>query len=382
MLEITLPYLVQQTICYPSARIRFSGMNKPNFLGKSREEIGEILAGLGEKTFHRNQIFKWINRSGVRSFSGMTDLSKTLRTKLEKKYAVHRIPVAEIHRGRDKTARYVLALGEEGAAVETVYIPGERHDTLCLSTQVGCAFGCVFCLSGKSGFKRNLAPREIMGQFLAIRSEVPEGNAYNVVFMGMGEPLDNFDSVARTISLLTDPFGPALAMRRITLSTAGHIPGLKKLVRLPRFPKLAVSLNASDDAMRSRLMPINRKYPLKELMRACREIPLKRGERITFEYVLLAGYNDRDVNVSNLHSLLRGIPSKINLIPFNPTEGVEFKPPSDGVISDFADALTQRGFKVTVRRSRGADVGAACGQLVLRRLAGERSGQVRTLSGA
>jgi 23S rRNA (adenine2503-C2)-methyltransferase len=228
---------------------------------------------------------------------------------------------------------------------------------------VGCKRGCRFCRTASVGFRRSLTAGEIAGQFMAVRSDIGELKGWNVVLMGMGEPLDNTEATFQAVALLADPDGLAVSRNRITLSTVGVVPEFEKLSGMPRLPKIAVSLNASTDEVRSRLMPVNRSYPLSALMKACRSIPLRGGNRITFEYVLLAGVNDSDDDAHRLPKLLAGIPCKVNLIPFNPWAGCGFDAPAEGRAERFQQILHDASVSSTIRRSRGSGIGAACGQL-------------------
>jgi 23S rRNA (adenine2503-C2)-methyltransferase len=291
----------------------------------------------------------------------MTNLPKALRESLADRAVIRDPDILEVRRGGEGTAKFALAY-PDGAVVEAVAMPMEGHTTLCLSSQAGCAVGCVFCVTGILGAGRNLSGGEIFGQYRVImRREGLVGTPVNVVFMGMGEPLLNLPGVTRAVELLSETVSP----RRVTVSTSGIVPGLAKLAALERRPKLAVSLNATTQEQRERLMPIAARWPLEDLLAALRAFPLERGRRITFEYVMLAGINDSLDDARRLPRLLRGIPCKVNLIPLNPDERylAELAAPDEATISAFAGVLAAAHMNVTVRWSKGRDVAAACGQL-------------------
>jgi 23S rRNA (adenine2503-C2)-methyltransferase len=363
------------------------------------EEWAPALAAQGERAFVAKQVFSWIHRRGVVDAAAMTNLSTRLRASLAEGGLTPGGCVPErVHRSADGTRKIAVRL-HDGALVETVLLPavsgaGSAADvdadaaaadeedlddeagsapaprtrvTQCISTQVGCAMGCVFCASGVAGLKRHLGPEEIVAQVLLGRSLLDEGEALrNVVFMGMGEPLHNYEATARALRLLTHPEGIALSTRRVTVSTSGLVPEIERLGRdFGGQVALAVSLHAADDETRSALMPINRRYPLAELMAALRAYPLPRRRRITVEYTLVAGKNDDVTEARKLARLLRGVPVKINLIPMNPIEASALGPPAEGAVGAFQRVLVDAGYSCFVRRRRGDDVSAACGQLVL-----------------
>jgi len=338
-------------------------------LGLPREVLAERFESWGERGFRATQVVKWIHQRGVTDFAQMTDLSKGLRERLAQWVDVT-LPEVIYERGSaDGTVKWVLRLSD-GNAVETVYIPEDDRGTLCISSQVGCALDCTFCSTARQGFNRNLSSHEIVGQlWLANRRlPIPESRSRavtNVVFMGMGEPLANFDAVNAAISLMLDDNAYGLSKRRVTVSTAGLIPALDRLAAANPVA-LAVSLHAPDDALRDRLVPINRKYPLGELLAACQRYTGDgaRHQRVTFEYVLLAGINDQPEHARALIRLLRAVPCKINLIPFNPFPGAPFARPTAAAVQDFEQCLSAAGYVTLVRRTRGDDIDAACGQLV------------------
>jgi len=333
-------------------------------VGLDRQALRRTMEELGEQAYRGDQLYRWLYARGEERFSAMTVLSREFQQRLENSFH-SRLPLRVGRRveSPDGTLRYLMNLERDGLAVESVFIPDGKRRTVCISTQVGCRLGCRFCRTATVGFRRSLNAGEIVGQFMAIRRDMGELKGWNVVLMGMGEPLDNADETFRALALLSDPAGLAISHNRVTLSTVGVVPELERLGRLPVMPKIAVSLNASTDEVRDRLMPVNRRYPLAELMAACRGIPLTSGNRITFEYVLLSGVNDSDEDARRLPKLLAGIPCKVNLIPFNPYPGAKFESPSDERVERFQQILHDLSVSSTIRRSRGAGIGAACGQL-------------------
>ncbi len=320
------------------------------------------MAAQGQPGYRAEQILRWVYGEGAGSFAEMTNISRPLRLRLASDFALPRLEPSRIDRSRDGT-RKLLFLLDEATAVETVIIPDPPRLTICISSQAGCAMGCGFCATARLGLLRQLSADEIVGQVLAARAQLEgEERITNLVFMGMGEPLHNFDEVVRAIGTLTAPWGMNLSPRRITVSTVGLVPQMRRLIGETKV-NLAVSLTATTDALRSRLMPVNRRYALDELLRACRELPLPQRKRITFEYVLLAGVNDTPTDAARLVRLLHGIRCKVNLIPFNPFPGSGFAPPADDVVRAFRDRLDAAHVHASVRTHRGRDVSAACGQL-------------------
>lgn len=297
----------------------------------------------------------------------MTDLPKALREELDKEYSLFLPEVSREEVSQDGTRKLALLL-EDGEIIESVIIPEEDHFTLCVSSQVGCAMGCAFCLTARMGFRRHLAPYEILAQVLRAEEILEKEGLLevkplrNLVFMGMGEPLANYENVLRALKVLLHPYGFNFSKRRVTVSTVGIIPKMEQLAR-DLTVRLAISLHAADHEIRSRLMPINKRYPLSDLIAACRRYPLPRGWRITFEYVMLKGVNDSLKDARKLASLLRGIPSKINLIPFNEHPLIPFECPEEEKILRFQGVLLEAGYVATIRKSRGRDISAACGQL-------------------
>jgi 23S rRNA (adenine2503-C2)-methyltransferase len=295
----------------------------------------------------------------------MTNLPKRERAELAAQWEV-RLP--EIHRRFDSvdgTRRYLIRLAD-GEVAETVFLPEEHRNTICVSSQIGCALACTFCLTGQLGLTRNLTAGEIVTQVVRVQRDNLQGDSkdsFNIVLMGMGEPLHNYDNVMKAIRILHDKNGLNISMSRITLSTAGLLPGIERLATEPDIPNLAISLTGATDAKRDQLMPINRKYPIEELIQAVRRFPLKHRQRVTFEYVLLKGVTDSPEDARSLVRLLRGMPAKVNLIPFNEAEELNYKRPSDRTIESFQSILQEGKIDAFVRRNRGNDISAACGQL-------------------
>jgi 23S rRNA (adenine2503-C2)-methyltransferase len=324
-------------------------------------ELQQIMAAWGQPSFRALQVLKWFYK-GAGDFELMTDIARPFRQELARRACIGRLRVEQVQEAPDGTRKYLFALAD-GNLVESVLIPEEGHSTLCLSTQVGCAQGCHFCLTASKGLSRNLTAGEIVNQIRMVRPLAPEGRPLtNLVFMGMGEPLANFSALVRALTMITAPWGLNFSYRRLTVSTVGLAPFIPRLGREAR-ANLTVSLNAPDDETRSRLMPVNRRYPIKELLAACRDFPLPRHRRITFAYVLMNGVNDTPDQARQLARLLRGFRCKINLIPFNPHAPLPFGPPPESRILKFQDILREANYTVLLRESRGREIAAACGQL-------------------
>lgn len=329
----------------------------------SRDELVQWLTQHNVRTFRTDQILKWLYLRLADDFEQMTDLSKDFRSLMTQYFVISRMPVVQMLTAKDKTRKYLFQL-DDGNTVESVLIPEKNHYTLCVSSQVGCAQGCRFCLTGQDGLVRNLTSAEIVGQIWETRKQLSEPeHLTNLVFMGMGEPLANYRQLIRALDVLTNSdWGMKIANRRITISTAGIPP---RIIDLGRDTKvnLAISLNAPDDKDRTRLMPINRKYPISELLDACRQHPLPKGRKITFEYILFKDENDSIDHAKKLAKLLAGMKAKINLIPFNPYPGSDFQRPTEERIQAFRSVLVKKHFTTIVRYSKGLDIMAACGQL-------------------
>ncbi len=338
-----------------------------NLLDLDATGLTEFFAQLGEKPFRAKQLLRWLHHFGEADFSRMTDVAKTLREKLAAVSCVTPPALISDRLSEDGTRKFLFDVGR-GNAVETVYIPEDQRGTLCISTQAGCALDCAFCSTGKQGFNRNLTVAEIIGQLWQVNKTLdfdPKGERIisNVVLMGMGEPLANLDNVVVALRLMLDDNAYGLSRRRVTLSTSGIVPAMDRL-REQCPVALAVSLHASNDALRDRLVPINRKYPLEELMAACRRyLTAAPRDFVTFEYVMLDGVNDRDADARELLRLTRDVPCKFNLIPFNPFPKSGFRSSKPERVRRFAEILIAAGIVTTTRKTRGDDIDAACGQL-------------------
>jgi 23S rRNA (adenine2503-C2)-methyltransferase len=338
--------------------------NKTDLKNMNRQQLVRYVEMLGQPSFRAEQLLAWLYRPGITDFAQMTDLAKELRAILAQRARISRFenPLVEI--SQDGAVKFGFTL-EDGGMIESVLIPEEDRNTLCVSTQLGCAMGCTFCVTGRMGFTRNLKTSEIVNQVCAVGDWMREngkGELSNLVFMGMGEPLANLDNLLTALSILTEQRGLDFSNRRITVSTSGLVPQMLEFGKRSEV-NLAVSLHAVDNATRSKLMPINRKYPLEELLEACKQYQMKKRQRIMFEYVMLEGVNDSDSTADKLAELLRGIPCKINLLVVNATEGSPYRSPGMDRILRFQEILRRRGYAVFIRQSRGEDISAACGQL-------------------
>ena len=329
-----------------------------------------FVESLGEPAFRGRQIMSWLYRPGVSSFAEMTDLAKSFRTVLNDHACISCFPDPIIERSADGCVKFGFRLDDE-KIIESVLIPEVDRNTLCISSQVGCAMHCSFCKTGTMGFVRNLTPSEIVNQVCSVRDFLLEEekddligprNVTNLVFMGMGEPLNNIDNLLISLSILTDQKGLDMAARRITVSTCGIINNME-ILGLKTNVNLAISLHAVDNETRNMLMPINKKYPIEKLLQACRDYPIQKRKRIMFEYLLLEGINDSDRDAETCARILRGIPCKINLLAFNEVEGIPFQSSSRERILAFQDILRKHNYSVFIRSSRGSDISAACGQL-------------------
>jgi 23S rRNA (adenine2503-C2)-methyltransferase len=341
---------------------------RPDLRSLPLPELGRLLAGMGEKPFRARQIYRWLHRKGAASLEEMTDLPAALRRRLAETASLSALQMAAEQRSRDGTIKWTWRTAD-GKLVESVYMPEPGRKTLCLSSQAGCALGCTFCLTATMGLQRHLSPGEIVDQVARANRrlvELGEGRPprplTNLVFMGMGEPLHNYQAVKVALDILLSEDGPDFSHRHVTVSTSGLVPQLRRLGEETGV-KLAVSLNATTDEVRDRLMPVNRRWPIAELLAACRSFPMKPGRRITFEYVLLKGVNDSDEDAARLARLVRGIPAKVNLIPWNPSPGLLFAAPEPARVAAFQEILVARNVTAVVRKNRGRDISAACGQL-------------------
>jgi 23S rRNA (adenine2503-C2)-methyltransferase len=330
-----------------------------------RRELEDAMDRIGAPRFRGRQILQWLYRRGVTEFPLMTNLGRALQTQLASQLSIVSPTVVARQTSSDGTTKFLLRLADD-RRIEAVYIPDTPAQTFCVSTQVGCAMACGFCLTGKMGLTRHLTAGEIAGQVRVLAHETGLASTPdNIVLMGMGEPLHNYDATMKALRILADDEGLAVHPRRVTLSTVGIVPALEKLATEPFMPNLAISLHATTDEQRSQLVPINRRYHLAELIEACRRLPLPRRRRITFEYVLLDGVNDTTDDARRLSQLLAGLQAKVNLLPLNEAAGIPFTRPSDDRVNAFARALVERGLTVSVRKSRGRDIRAACGQLLV-----------------
>jgi 23S rRNA (adenine2503-C2)-methyltransferase len=330
-----------------------------------RPALEVALDARGHQRFHARQIFRWIYRRGVIDVAAMSDLSLELRAALARDFTLTTPALAHRETSIDGTEKFLLRLSD-GRHIESVFIPDTPAMTFCVSTQVGCAMACAFCLTGKMGLVRNLTAAEIVGQVRVLAGALNLRNSrFNIVLMGMGEPLHNYDETMKALRILADEHGFDISPRRITLSTVGLLPALERLAQEPVMPNLAISLHAPTDLQRGELVPINRKYGVSEIIEACKRFPLKKRSRITFEYVLLAGVNDSPQDARRLAKLVAGVKSKVNLIPLNAAAGIPFERPSDEAIDRFARIVSEHGVDVSVRKSRGRDIRAACGQLIV-----------------
>ena len=357
---------------------------RTNLLQLDREAMAGYFAGLGERPFRAVQVLQWIYQRGATGFAGMTDLSKALRVRLGEEAEIRLPDIVRRQDSADGTRKWLLRL-EDGNCVETVFIPDGARGTLCISSQVGCGLNCTFCATARQGFSRNLGVDEIIGQVLLAWRELDRaagdyggqaGGVFppeepgsggrpitNVVLMGMGEPLLNYDNVVSAMRLMLDDYSFGFSRRRVTLSTAGLVPAMDRLGRECAV-SLAVSLHAANDALRDRLVPLNRKYPIADLLAACRRYVERRNrERITFEYVMLRGINDTAADARALARLLGNLPAKVNLIPFNPSAGLDYRCSEQDAIDRFRDILMKKRIMTVTRRTRGGDIDAACGQL-------------------
>jgi len=337
---------------------------KLNLKGLSLKELEVFLSQLGQKEYKSRQLFKWIYNQGLTDFGQMSNLSKKLRSELKDVACIRSLIEVRSARSEDESTEKFLFQLEDKEKIESVIIKDKTRVTLCISTQVGCPLGCLFCATGKMGFKRNLTSGEILDQIISMkRCLKPEERITNVVIMGMGEPMLNYDNTSKAISIMKSELGLGLASRKITLSTAGIVPKIYQLAEEGFKVKLAISLNAANDNLRSYLIPVNKKYPIKKLLEAARYYADKTDQRMTFEYLLIKDINDSKKDALDLSKIVRGISCKINLIPYNRVPDLPFEKPDEETVKTFRDTLYPRCPAVTLRRSKGEDIQAACGQL-------------------
>jgi 23S rRNA (adenine2503-C2)-methyltransferase len=337
--------------------------SRVDLAGLERPELEALFEERQIARFHARQVFSWIWKRGVSSFDEMTDLSLALRSRLAEEFSVNTPAIVKRDVSEDGTQKFALRLGD-GRLIESVFIPDTPAQTFCISTQVGCAMGCAFCLTGKMGLIRHLTAAEIAGQ-ARVLTHVLHLSEFNIVLMGMGEPLHNYDATMKALRIVNDPHGLGVGPKRVTLSTVGLVPMLDKLSQETLMPNLAVSLHATTEEQRAAIVPTTKKYSVEDIIDACRRFPLSKRGRITFEYVMLEGVNDSLDDARRLARLLAGIKAKVNLIPLNAAPGIPFDRPSDRRVDDFARTLADRGVVVSVRKSRGRDIRAACGQLIV-----------------
>jgi 23S rRNA (adenine2503-C2)-methyltransferase len=339
-------------------------MSKTNLIGLTKTELEALFVDLGQPAYRGRQAFKWLYGSRSYDFSQWTDMSKELRARLADEYTAGVLHPAESRESSDGTVKFLYRL-DDGHAIESVLIPDPESGrrTVCVSSQAGCALGCHFCATGSIGFHRDLTVGEIISQLMALRDQYGDNAFTNIVFMGMGEPMLNLDAVLDSIGIITDGAGLAHAAKKITISTAGVVPGIRRLAALGSKVRLAVSLNAATQDKRRSIMPLARKYPLDDLAAALRQYTTVTGYRVTFEYALFEDFNDGRDDIKALIRLIQGIPCKINILSYNPVQGLPFRPPSPDKVEWFVQELYPHLPAVTVRQSRGADIEAACGQL-------------------
>jgi 23S rRNA (adenine2503-C2)-methyltransferase len=350
-----------------------------NLVELERPELEAAFEQRGLERFRARQLFRWIYRHGATGFDEMTDLPQSLRATLAADFALPTPQILNRERSVDGTEKFLLGVSD-GRRIESVFIPDTPAMTFCISTQVGCAMACSFCLTGRMGLVRNLTAGEIAGQVRALAGALDmRATRFNIVLMGMGEPLHNYDETMKALRILADEHGMHVSPRRVTLSTVGLLPALERLAQEPIMPNLAISLHAPTDAVRGELVPLNRKYGVADIIAACRRFPLKRRRRITFEYVMLAGINDSPDDARRLAKLVAAVKSKVNLIPLNAAPGIPYERPSDDVVDRFAQILADHHITVSVRKSRGRDIRAACGQLIVE---GQRKSAAQQLAAA
>ena len=339
-------------------------MKKKDIKSFTPDDLKKEIIALGEKPYRASQILTWIYKSGASSFDGMKNIPAPLKNKLKERYSLSGVTLRDRLRSKDGTLKFLFEL-EDGKRIESVLIPSGRRSTLCLSTQAGCKFACNFCASGIKGFARNLETQEILDQIIFAENSAKK-KATNYVFMGMGEPLDNYDNVMKAVRIMNSPECMNIGARRITISTCGIVPGIEKLEHENLQINLSLSIHAGNDRLRSSLMPVNKKYPLPELLVACGNFLSKGGRMITLEYVIMGGVNDSLKDAAEVSKIARSLKAKVNLIPYSPVPSLNHKAPSRENVTAFMDELHKSRVTVTLRMSKGKDIDAACGQLVLR----------------
>ncbi|MDW8344615.1 MAG: 23S rRNA (adenine(2503)-C(2))-methyltransferase RlmN [Verrucomicrobiae bacterium] len=345
-------------------------MSKPNIKGMTREELVALLMSAGEPAYRADQILGWVYERGAGSFQEMTNLPVGLRERLAEEMELNAVRALRVRQAGDTTEKFLFQLSD-GALIETVLIPAtpgltsqsDRH-TVCVSSQVGCAYGCRFCASGLAGVRRNLTTAEIVDQVVHVQQLSGE-RVHNIVVMGMGEPLANYEAVLRALKILNSPWSLGIGARKMTISTVGLAPQIRRLAEEPMQIRLAISLHGATDEVRSRIMPVNRKYPLRELIGACEEYRRRRQRQITFEYILLKDVNDTEEQARALGALAARLAAKVNLIPYNPVEGLPWQRPSEAQCRQFQQWVKRYRVAVTLRMEKGTDINAACGQLRL-----------------
>jgi len=338
--------------------------SKPNIKDLTLERLTGWLKERGEPPFRARQVFQWLYQRRARSFEDMTSVSKTLRQLLAEQFSLGSLECDSLAGAEDGTRKFAFRLAD-GKRIESVLMPNATHYTLCVSTQVGCAMGCGFCMTAKMGLERNLSAGEIVEQVVACAREIEDGKILrNIVFMGMGEPFHNYDNLTDALDILSEDFGFGFSWRRMTVSTSGLVPAIRRFAQDKVRAMLAVSLNGARDEVRTRLMPVNKRWNIEALLDACREFPADNRYRLTFEYVLIAGVTDELADARRLVKLLHGMKCKVNLIPYNAGPGSPYQSPAPAHVRAFQEILLDRGILATVRISKGQDIAAACGQLV------------------
>jgi 23S rRNA (adenine2503-C2)-methyltransferase len=345
-----------------------------NFFEFTIHDLEDAIGALGNEKFRARQLYKWVYNKGVLDFNEMTNISKSLRLVFGEMFHTGLPEIKDVLHSRDGSIKFGFATSE-GRIMESVLIPEKDRNTFCVSSQIGCRMGCKFCITGKIGFVRNLSAAEMVGQIMAAKKYCGEQRITNIVFMGMGEPVDNLNALVYALEIMKNSLGLDFSHRRITVSSVGLLDGLRTLE--PKVAGLAISLNAADDAKRTEIMPINRLYPVREIVNFVRSFRGSKRIRITFEYVLLRGFNDSIEDARKLAELLSGVKCKINLIPFNESPYIPFQAPPQRSVEQFHEYLLERHFTAIVRNSRGSDIGAACGQLGARYLGTSEIGKMR-----